>query len=209
MDGPLAGFFQGRIGVALSSGFNFLTLNAVFLIASLPIVTLPSAIKAATIALERWRSDGEDRVVREFWTAFRSSSFLGTTLLVGVPLALTAVGVVEVHYFVRGGNLGARVCFGFVLAGLFVMLTSLGYVFVLAARELSLSTTELWSLCIHLAVQNLFVTGPLFLIEIVGAALLALVDPALVLLGLPIALLYFMKLTAQVGLRRTERRVSL
>jgi len=30
-----------------------------------------------------------------------------------------------------------------------------------------------------------------------------------VLLGLPIALLYFMKLTAQVGLRRTERRVSL
>jgi hypothetical protein len=209
MDRPVPGLFRGRIWEALGSGFNYLTLNLVFLIASLPIITLPIAINAATIALDRWRSDGEDRVVREFWTALRSGSFLRTTLLIGVPLAITAVGVEEARCFVRGDNLVDHVCFGFVLAGLLIMFTSLGYVFVLASRQPSLPPTALWSLCVHLSGQNLFVTGPLFLIEIIGATLLTLVDPALLLLGLPIALLHLMRLTAQVGLRSTERRASL
>jgi hypothetical protein len=52
------------------------------------------------------------------------------------------------------------------------------------------------------------VTGPLFLAEIAGAAAVTLIDPALLLLGLPLGLLQFMRLTAQLGLRRSLRRDS-
>jgi hypothetical protein len=174
----------------------------------LPIITLPNAINAATVALERWRSEGDDAVVREFLAALRSSPPLRTTLLVGVPLTITGLGVEEVHYFLLGGGLVARVCFGLGLAGLLVALAALGYVFVLTTRSPSMRAVDLWSLCIHLAIRNLFVTGPLFLIEIVGTTVLVLVDPPLLLLAVPIVLLYLMKLTAQFGLRRAASRAS-
>jgi hypothetical protein len=190
---------------ALAWIFNLLVLNLALLLASLPVVTVPVATNAAWTALDRWRSGGEDRVVREFVSALRSGQPLRTTLLVGVPLAVTAISVEEVHYFLRGGGLMARACFGLGLAALVVSLTALGYVLLLVARSPSPAPGALWSLCIRLAVRNLFVTGPLFLIEIVGAALLALADPALVLIGLPITLVCVMRATAQYGFRRAEK----
>jgi hypothetical protein len=193
---------------ALGSIFNFLVLNLALLIASLPVITLPIAVNAASIALDRWRCDGEDRVIREFCTALRSRPPVRTTVLVGIPLAATAVGLAEVRYFLRGGSLVARFGFGFGLAALLITLTALGYVFLLAARRPPAAATELWSLCARLAVRNLFVTGPLFLVEIAGAAIIALIDPPLLLLGVPILLLHLMKLTAQLGLRRVELKQS-
>jgi hypothetical protein len=190
---------------ALAWFFNLLVLNLALLLASLPVVTVPVAANAAWTALDRWRSGGEDRVGREFVTALRSGQPLRTTVLVGVPLAMTALSVEEVHYFLRGGGLMARACFGLGLAALVVTLTALGYVLLLVARSPWPSAAALWSLCIRLAVRNLFVTGPLFLVEMVGATLLALADPALVLIGLPIALVYAMRTTAQYGFRRAEK----
>ena len=202
---PLLGMFRSRIMAALSSLFNLLVLNLAFLVVSLPLVTVPIAVNAAWTALDRWRAGGEDRVVREFLIAIRSSPLLPTTLLVGVPLAVTAVTVEEVHYFIGGDSLGARVCFGLGLAAFVVALTSLGYILLLVARRSPGHASEIWSLSIRLAVRNLVVTGPLFLVEIVVAALLALLDPPLLLIGLPVALFWLMRLTAQFGLRRAER----
>lgn len=190
---------------ALAWIFNMLVLNLALLVASLPVVTMPVAAKAAWTALDRWRSGGEDRVVREFVTALRSGQPLRTTVLVGVPLAMAAVSVEEVHYFLRGSDLMARTCFGLGLAALVVTVTALGYVLLLVARSPWPSAGALWSLCIRLAVRNLFVTGPLFVIEIAGAAFLALADPALLLIGLPVALVYAMRATAQYGLHRAEK----
>jgi hypothetical protein len=48
----------------------------------------------------------------------------------------------------------------------------------------------------------LLATGPLFVVEILGATLLALLDPPLLMIGLPLALLCLMRLTARFGLRR-------
>jgi hypothetical protein len=191
---------------ALASAFNFLVLNLALLIASLPVVTLPIAVNAGSVALDRWRREGEDRVLREFCTALRSRPPLRTTVLVGVPLAATALGMVEIRYFLRrslrGGDLVAHVGLGLGLAALLITLTALGYVFLLAARGPALPATEFWSLCARLAVRNLLITGPLFLTEIAGATVLTLIDPPLLLLGVPVLLLYLMKLTAQFGLRR-------
>ena len=205
----LGGIFRSRIMVALGSLFNFLLLNLALLITSLPVVTLPLAVVATWTALDRWRCDGEDRVVREFLRAFRSSSTVTTTLLVGVPLALTAVAAEEVHYFAHGGGVVARVCFGLGLSALSVALSALGYVFLLVARHPSALPSSVWSLCIRLALRNILVTGPPFLIEIVGATLLALLNPALLLIGLPLGLFCLMRLTAQFGVRRAcETQIS-
>jgi hypothetical protein len=201
---PLFGVWRSRVMAALGSLLNLLILNLVFLIACVPLVTVPIAVNAAWTALDRWRRDGEDRVVVEFVRAIRSSSPFITTLLVGVPILVTAVAVEEVHYFVGGDNLAARVCFGLGLAALVVAVTGLGYVFLLVARKPSVPASVLWSTAIRLAVRNLFVTGPLFVTQLLVAALVAWADPSLVLIGLPVGLFYLMRLTAQLGLHRAQ-----
>jgi hypothetical protein len=203
---PITGILGTRVMAALATLFNVLALNLALLIASLPIVTLPAAVNAATVALDRWRDDGEDSVVREFIAALRSRPFPRTTAALGVPLAAVAVGVAEVHHFARGASLPDRACLGFVAAALLITVTTLGYVFLLSARDPATPAADLWSLSARLAIRNLLVTGPLFLAEIALVAVPGVVDPALLLLGLPVLLLQLMRLTAQFGLRRSERQ---
>ena len=198
----LPGLSGTPIMAALAAVFNFLALNLVLLIASLPVITLPMAVNAATVALHRWRDEGEDSVVAEFVGALRSRPPLRTTVLTGVPLAAAAVGVAEVHHFIRGGSLTDRVYLGLGFGALLITLMALGYVFLLTAREPGWSPADLWTVCAGLAIRNALVTGPLFLIEIAGATAITLIDPALLLLGVPLLLLQLMKLTAQFGLRR-------
>jgi hypothetical protein len=203
---PITGILGTRVMAALATLFNVLALNLALLIASLPIVTLPAAVNAATVALDRWRNDGEDSVVREFIAALRSRPFPRTTAALGVPLAAVAVGVAEVHHFARGASLPDRAGLGFVAAALLITATALGYVFLLSARDPATPAADLWTLSARLAIRNLLVTGPLFLAEIALVAVPAVVDPALLLLGLPLLLLQLMRLTAQFGLRRAERQ---
>jgi hypothetical protein len=192
---------------ALGSAFNVLALNLVLLVVSLPVVTLPVAINAATTALDRWRGEGEDRVVREFLIALRSSPPGRTTAAVGVPLAAIGVGVAESLYFLHsyylhGGGLVSGAGLGLGLAALLITLTALGYVFLLAARHPGLPAAELWSLSARLAFRNLLVTGPLFLAELAAAGAVILIDPPLLIVGVPVLLLQMMRLTARLGLRR-------
>jgi hypothetical protein len=198
-----AGLLAGTpVMAALGSAFNVLALNLVLLLVSLPVITLPLAVSAATTALERWRGEGEDRVVREFFIALWSRPRGRTTAAVGVPLAAIGVGVAEVHYFERGGGMVAWAGLGLGLAALLITLTALGYVFLLAARHPWLPAAELWSLSARLAVRNLLVTGPLFLAEIAAAAAAIMIDPPLLIVGVPVLLLQLMRLTARLGLRR-------
>jgi len=113
------GILGTRIMAALAALFNFLALNLVLLVFSLPVITLPAAVSAATHALDRWRRDGEDQVVREFLIGFRAE-WTRQTVLVGVPLAAAVVGVVEARHFAAGtgaaagtgGAMGWTFCIG-------------------------------------------------------------------------------------------------
>jgi hypothetical protein len=205
---PRAGIFRPGIMAALGSAFNLLALNLALLIVALPVVTLPIALSAAMTALDRWRDDGEERVVREFIAALRTRPPLRTTAAIGVPLAAIALGLDEVHFFTRifarRGTVPAMAGFSLGLAALLITLTALGYVIVLAARQPATPPAQLWSLGAQLAVRTIVVTGPLFLAEIAAAALVTLADPALLLLGIPVALLALMRVTACLGLRRAE-----
>jgi hypothetical protein len=201
-DRLLSDMARGRIVAALRTCFNFFTLNIALVLASVFVVTVPVALNAAMVALERWRADGEDRVVREFLTALRSGRPLRTTLAVGAPLAVMAVAAEEVHYFARGGSPVNWVCLGSGVAALLTALTSVGFVLLLGARHPSAPLPDLWSLSIRLALQNLVLTGPLFVVEFAGAILLGLLDPALVLIGLPLTFLFLVRMTSDFGARR-------
>jgi hypothetical protein len=63
-----------RIMAALAALFNFLALNLVLLVFSLPVITLPAAVSAATHALERWRRGGEDQLRRRNAVAIRAAA---------------------------------------------------------------------------------------------------------------------------------------
>ena len=204
-ENPVLVSLKGKLVGALIACFDFLALNVVLLFACLPVVTVPVAFQAATVALERWRVSGEDRVVREFLGALRSLPALRTTVTVGTPLAVAVVAAEEVHFFSRGGSLGDWVSLGFGAAALLVALVSIGYVLVLGGRQSVMAPSEVWNLSVCLAVRNLLTTGPLFVGEFVTAAFLLLLDPALALIGLPILLLQCLRLTAQLGLRKAER----
>lgn len=219
---PRRGLAGTPIIAALGSVFNVLALNLVLLLVSLPVITLPIALNAAMTALDRWREEGEDRVVREFCAVLRSAAPGRTTAVVGVPLAAIGVGVAEVRYFLQshhqhgfsqhgygqhgfgqpGGGLAAQAGLGLGLAALLITLTALGYLLLLAARHPRLPAAGLWSLSARLAVRNLLVTGPLFLAEIAAAGAAILLDPPLLIVGVPTVLLLLMRLTARLGLRQ-------
>jgi uncharacterized membrane protein YesL len=191
-----------RIMAALAALFNVLALNLALVVCSLPVITAPAAVCAATRALDRWRLDGEDQVVREFFIGFRTA-WARQTVLAGVPLAAAALGVIEVRHFAADAGAANRLALGFGTAALLVTASALGYVFLLAGRGQADGTAaEFWTLCLRLAIRNLPVTGVLFLIVIGGAAALSWVDPPLLLLGLPLLALQLLRLTADVGLGR-------
>jgi hypothetical protein len=201
----IGGISGTRIMAALGTLFNILALNLVLVIASVPVITLPAAVGAASVALDQWRRDGEDRVVRSFVIALRSRPPLRTTAATGVPLAAAALGLVEIRHFAREATLPGRVGLGLGFGALLVTLAAFGYVLQLAADDPGLPPVELWSLSARLAIRNLLVAGPLSVAAIAAAAVLTVTDPGLLLLGVPVFVVYALKLTARPGLRRAAR----
>lgn len=195
-----------QVMAVLTAIFNWLALNLALLVACLPIVTVPAAFQAGIVALDRWRNEGEDRVVREFVAALRSRPLLDTTLSAGLPFVTAAVALEEVHFFSRGGTVVDWLCLGLGVDALLLSLASLGYVLVLGARRPDLSAADLWYLSVSLAVRNLLWASPLLVAEFAAFALLLLADPALALIGLPLALLSLVRLAADPGIRRADRQ---
>jgi hypothetical protein len=191
-----------RLMAGLTTLFNALALNLVLLVASLPLVTAPAAVAAASATLDRWRRDGQDRVVRQFAAEFRARWSVRATLGTGVPLAAAALGLAEVRHFAREATVDGRIGLALGAGALLVTLAALGYLVQLAADQPGLSPVGLWSASARLAVRNLPVAGPLSAVPVAGLAILAGRDPAVLLLGLPVFLLHALKLTARPGLRR-------
>lgn len=201
-----SGIFGTRIVAGLTTLFNAAALNLALIVTALPLITAPVAFSAASATLDQWRRDGEDRVVRQFLIEFRDRWSVRTTLGTGIPMAATALGLAEIHYFAREATVAGRA--GLALGGgaLLITLAALGYVFQLTADEPGMPPVELWSLAARVAVRNLLTAGPLSAVPIAGVAILAGRDPALLLLGLPLFLLHALKLIARPGLRRAAGR---
>jgi hypothetical protein len=201
-----SGIAGTRIMAGLTTLFNALALNLAMIVASLPLITAPVAVSAASATLDRWRRDGEDRVIRQFVSEFRHRWSVRTTLGAGVPMAAAVLGLAEIRHFAREATLAGRA--GVALGGgaLLITLAALGYLYQLAADEPGMTPVDLWSVSARLAVRNLLVAGPLSAVPVAGVAILAGRDPAVLLLGLPLFLLHTLKLVARPGLRPAGRR---
>lgn len=194
--------FGTQLMAALTALFNALALNLVMIVASLPLITAPTAVSATSAALDRWARDGEDRVVRQFITEFRARLSAPVMLGVGAPLGAVVLGGVEVRHFAREATLTGRAGLCIACGALFITLAALGYVFQLSADDPGMRPVDLWSLATRLALRNLPVAGMLSAAPAAGLTLLAARDPAVLLLGLPLFLLHALKLLARPGLRR-------
>jgi hypothetical protein len=194
--------FGTRLMAVLTALFNALALNLAMIAASLPLITAPTAVSAASAALDRWARDGEDRVVRQFIIEFRDRWSLRTTLGAGIPMTAAVLGLAEIRHFAPEATPAARAGLGLGAAALLVTLAALGYVFQLIVDEPEMSPVDVWSMAARLAVSNLPVAGMLSAAPIAGLAILAARAPAVLLLGLPVYLLYTLKLIARRGLRR-------
>jgi hypothetical protein len=191
-----------RIVAGLTTLFNVLALNLAMMVASLPLITAPVAVSAASATLDRWRREGEDRVVRQFVIELRARWSVRTMLGAGVPLGATVLGLAEVRHFAPEATLAGRAGLSLGAGALLITLAGLGYLLQLTADDPGLPPVGLWSLSARLAAKNLLVAGPLSAAPIAGLALLAGRDPAVLLLGLPVFLLQALKLVAGPGLRR-------
>lgn len=197
-----SGIFGTPIVARLGTLFNALALNLAMAVTSLPLITAPVAVSSASAALDRWRRDGEDRVIRQFIAEFRTRMSLRDTAAAGVPMAAVVLGLAEVSHFAPQASAVGRAGLCLSAGALLITLAALGYVFQLAADRPGMPPVDLWSAAARLAVRNLLVAGPLSAIPIAGAAILAARDPGVLLLGLPVFLLHALKLLARPGLRR-------
>lgn len=198
----ISGIFGAKVMAGLGTLFNAVALNLVMIVMSLPLITAPVAVSSASATLDRWRRDGEDRVIRQFIIEFRDRWSLRATLAAGVPMAAAALGLTEIRHFASQASVTGRtgLCLG--AGALLVTLAALGYVFQLTVDRPGLPPVDLWSASARLAVRNLLVAGPLSAIPVAGVAILAARDPGVLLLGLPLFLLHALKLIARPGLRR-------
>lgn len=194
--------FGPRLMTALTALFNALALNLAMLLASLPLVTAPTAVSAASAALDRWTRDGEDRVIRQFAAEFRARWSLRVTLGVGGPLAAVVLGGAEVRHFAGQATATGRAGLCLAAGALLVTVAALGYVFQLSADDPGTGPVALWSAAARLAVRNLPAAAAASAVPAAGLTLLAARDPAVLLFGLPLFLLHALKLLARWGLRR-------
>jgi hypothetical protein len=201
----ISGIFGTRIMAGLGTLFNVVALNLVMTVTSLPLITAPVAVSSASAALDRWRRDGEDRVIRQFIVEFRDRWSLRSTLAAGVPMAAAALGLAEVRHFGPQASVTGRAGLCLAAGALLITLAALGYVFQLTADRPALAPVDLWSASARLAVRNLLVAGPLSAVPVAGVTILAARDPGVLLLGLPVFLLHALKLIAGPGLRRAEQ----
>jgi hypothetical protein len=199
---------QLRVMAVLTAIFNVMSLNAVLVITCLPLITAPAALQSAAFALERWRSDGDDRVVRQFITALRSLPFRHTTASVGVPMVAAVVAVEEMLFFSRGAATTGALGLGLGFCGLVVALAGCGYALLLGVRDPELSATDTWYLAIVLVMRNLLRATPLLAMEGGAAVLIALRDPSLTVIGLPLGLLALVRVTAAPAVDRVLAQIA-
>jgi Protein of unknown function, DUF624 len=197
----ISGILGTRVFAWLTTLFNALALNLVMIVASLPLITAPAAISAASAVLDQWRREGQDQVVRQFISEFRARWSVHGTLGAGVPLAAVVLGAAEIRYFAPQATPAGRVGLGLGAAALLITLAALGYVFQFTADQPGLPPVDLWSQSARLAVRNLLIAGPLSAVPIAGLAVLTVRDPFVLLLGLPLFLLHALKLIARTTTR--------
>jgi hypothetical protein len=167
---------------------------------SVAVVTIPLAVSATSTALHRWRCQGEGRVIRSFWVAVRTRPVWRSEVL-ALPLGSIALGVWEVHYFLHCTGPVALIC---LTLGMVTCAIAIGLTGDLALLTVSGEggARELWMVAFAVLGPTVPSTVPAFALEAFVAATVGIVDPALLVVFVPVALLWAWQSTAVWGARR-------
>jgi hypothetical protein len=190
----------GSVSAALAAVFNVLALNVVLVVASLAVVTVPLAISAAFEAVYRWRTLGEDRVLRNFMLSFRCRP-VAKSLIAGPAMLIATLGGAESIYFMRYSGFIALVC-------VFIGITTAAVaVSVVAYLCLFLTTSDagyqqLWRAAFIATGRTVMLTTPVFALSACCAVVAGLAAPALAVVAIPVLLLWAWQRIATWGAHR-------
>lgn len=126
MDNPVVRF-MGRVG-------DLIVLNALFLVCSLPLVTVGASLTAMIKVIQGMLTGSEPGMIKTFFRAFRQNFRQATVVWLLLAALLAVMGY---DFFLIGANfdgslaLGLRAAVGAVTV---VVLAAAGYVFPLIAR---------------------------------------------------------------------------
>jgi hypothetical protein len=187
----------GSVSAALTAVFNVLALNVVLVVASLAVVTIPLAISAAFETVYRWRTLGEDQVLRNFVLSLRRRP-IAKSLTVGPATVVAMLGVTESVYFMRYSGFIALVC-------VFIGITTAAIaVSVVAYLCLFLTTSDagyrkLWRAAFIATGRTVVLTTPVFALSTCCAVVAGLAAPALAVVAVPVLLLWAWQRVAAWG----------
>jgi hypothetical protein len=194
---PVRGALPGSVSAALAAVFNVLALNVLLVVTSLAVVTVPLAVSAAFEAVYRWRTLGDDLVLRNFARSLRYRPVV-KSLTVGPAVFVASLGGAESVYFMRYSGFIALVC---VFIGI---TTSAISVSVVAYLCLFLTTSEagcreLWRAAFIATGRTAVRTTPVFALATGCAVLAGLASPALAVVAVPVLLLWTWQQVARWG----------
>jgi len=188
------------LSTVLTALFNLVALNLSLVVVSLGVLTIPSALAAASAAVYRWRVLGDSRVLLAFWSSLIDRPLYKSAVL-GPPLAGLAIGVSEIFFFDKGGFVSA-VCLliGFSTCAVALSVASYASLFLAASHDVG--TRILWSTAITATGRTAATAVPIFVVETTVATVVGLADPGLVVVAIPIVLLLASQPVAIWGTKR-------
>jgi hypothetical protein len=194
------GALPGSVGAALTAVFNVLALNVLLVVTSLAVVIMPLAISAAFEAVYRWRTLGDDQVLRNFARSLRYRP-VAKSLTVGPAVLVAILGGTESIYFTHYSGFIALLC---VFIGI---TTSAISVSVVAYLCLFLTTSEagcrnLWRAAFISTGRNVLLTTPLFALTTGCAVVAGLAAPALAVVAVPVLLFWAWQRVSRWGAQR-------
>jgi len=91
-------FINGKSATFIKSFVNIVMLNILWIIFSIPIITIGISTAAMTSTVKRWHIDGEDSVIRLYFKEFKK--YTGQGLMIGTPwILLGGLLVYDLWYF--------------------------------------------------------------------------------------------------------------
>ena len=174
---------DGLFARIMNAVWNLILLNVLWLVCSLPVVTVGASTTALYVVLLKMRDGEENHVVRGFFKAFRENFKRGTAVWL-VLLAALAVCGLDLALVSQTQNIAVRVVF---MAGLLFVTMVWTFAFLLVARYENTWRAQLknaallaishlprlllawlpWACCIVLTIwsfQTLYVILPLWLL---------------------------------------------
>jgi hypothetical protein len=185
--------------VALAAVFNVAALNIILVGVSLAVVTIPVGIAAAFEAVYRWRTLGEERVLRSFWLSLRCRP-VTKSLAVGSAMLVAVVGGAEITYFMHYSGLIALMCFFIGIATSAISVSFIAYLCLFLAISAA-GPQELWRAAFIATGRTVVLTTPFFALTTFGAVVAGLAVPALAVVAVPVLLLWSWQRVATRGAR--------